>query len=172
MRKLVEGLKRNELDHLVDNTIHFDEYNSKMGRDDAVVTASFKVKFREPALDLVSFLESGYDWILDADISSGEVQDGQYIVFLEMQRSPKNYSQIMSMLDDIQNITNIKPDDWRFKWYKQSQYMPLTKENLEENLPDTPRKYREYVDQFVAVKEQTDNLAGEIANLKRLSGMK
>ena len=172
MRKLVEGLKRNELDHLVDNTIHFDEYNSKMGRDDAVVTASFKVKFREPALDLVSFLESGYDWILDADISSGEVQDGQYIVFLEMQRSPKNYSQIMSMLDDIQNITNIKSDDWRFKWYKQSQYMPLTKENLEENLPDTPSKYREYIDQFVAVKEQTDNLAGEIANLKRLSGMK
>lgn len=172
MRKLVEGLKRNELDHLVDNTIHFDEYNSKMGRDDAVVTASFKVKFREPALDLVSFLESGYDWILDADISSGEVQDGQYIVFLEMQRSPKNYNQIMSMLDDIQNITNIKPDDWRFKWYKQSQYMPLTKENLEENLPDTPSKYREYIDQFVAVKEQTDNLAGEIANLKRLSGMK
>ena len=172
MRKLVEGLKRNELDHLVDNTIHFDEYNSKMGRDDAVVTASFKVKFREPALDLVSFLESGYDWILDADISSGEVQDGQYIVFLEMQRSPKNYNQIMSMLDDIQHITNIKPDDWRFKWYKQSQYMPLTKENLEENLPDTPSKYREYIDQFVAVKEQTDNLAGEIANLKRLSGMK
>jgi hypothetical protein len=171
MRKLVEGVKQNDLDHLVDNTIHFDEYNSKMGRDDAVVTASFKVKFREPALDLVSFLESGYDWILDADISSGEVQDGQYIVFLEMSRNPKNYSQIMSLLDDLKNITNIKPEDWQFKWYKQSQYIPLTKENLEENLPDTPKKYREYVDTFVAVKEQTDNLAGELASLKKLSGI-
>ena len=171
MRKLVEGVRQNDLDHLVDNTIHFDEYNSKMGRDDAVVTASFKVKFREPAMDLVSFLESGYDWILDADISSGEVQDGQYIVFMEMSRNTKNYSQIMSLLDDLKNITNIKPEDWQFKWYKQSQYIPLTKENLEENLPDTPKKYREYVDQFVAVKEQTDNLAGELASLKKLSGI-
>lgn len=171
MHKLLEGLRKHELDHLIDNTIHFDEYNSKMGRDDAVVTASFKVKFREPALDLVSFLESGYDWILDADISSGEVNDGQYIVFLEMQRSPKNYSQIISLLDDLENITNIKPDNWKFKWYKQSDYVPLNRENLEENLPDTPRKYREYIETFVAVKEQTDNLAGELASLKKLSGI-
>lgn len=171
MRKLTEGLKQHDLDHLVDNTIHFDEYNSKMGRDDAVVTASFKLKFREPAMDLVSFLESGYDWVLDADISSGEVKDGQYIVFLEMERSPKNYAQIMSLMDDLQNITNVKPTDWKFKWYKQSQYIPLTKENLEENLPDTPKKYREYIDQFIAVKEQTDNLAGELASLKKLSGI-
>lgn len=171
MRKLMEGLKQGDLNYLVDNTIHFDEYNSKMGRDDAVVTASFKVKFREPAMDLVSFLESGYDWILDADISSGEVRDGQYIVFLEMQRSPKNYTQIISLLDDLENITNIKPGDWQFKWYKQSDYVPLNRENLEENLPDTPRKYREYIDTFVAVKEQTDNLAGELASLKKLSGI-
>lgn len=170
-RNLNEGSRAGDLKYLVTPNVHFDEYNSKMGRDDVVITASFKIKSREPALDLVSFLESGYDWVLDADISSGEVEDGSYIVFLEMQRKESNTKNFMSLLDDLYYLTGIKPTDWKFRWYKDTNYSPLTSENLQEMVPTTPARYKEYIESFEQIKEQTDLLKGEISDLKRLSGI-
>ena len=65
-----EGLQMGDLNYLVKDTIHIDEYNSKMGQAQDVVTLSFKIRDIMPANDLVSFLENGYDWILDADVST------------------------------------------------------------------------------------------------------
>jgi hypothetical protein len=36
-------------------------------------------------MDLVEFIEKGYKFILDADMSAGEENDGQYQVFVEME---------------------------------------------------------------------------------------
>ena len=66
---LSEGLQIGDLNYLVSEKIHIDEYNSKMGQASDVVTLSFKVRNIMPANDLVSYLENGYDWILDADVS-------------------------------------------------------------------------------------------------------
>lgn len=170
-KKLFESIMAGDLDYLIKRKIHFDEYNSKMGRADHVVTASFKVKQREPATDLVSFFETGYDWILDADVSTGEVEDGEYIVFLEMQRRSDLAERITELLGDLQHLTNIKKENWEFKWYKQNHYMPLTKESLSEMVPDSPRKYRESIEQFTKIKEETDDLVSEINRLKKLSGV-
>jgi hypothetical protein len=169
--KLLEGSVAGDLDYLISNKIHFDEYASKMGKADAVSTVSFKVKQKEPAIDLVSFLESGYDWILDADISTGEVRDGEYLVFLEMQRRSDLPQLILELMTDLQYLTNIKPSNWKFKWYKQADYQPLTVEAIRENVPVTPSAYREMQDSFTKVAETAKELAPEIADLKRLSGI-
>ena len=79
---LNEGLRKKDLEYLVGNKIHFDEYDSKMGDPEDVITVSFKVKQRMPSEDLTSFIENGYDWVLDADVSSGEIDDGEFLVFV------------------------------------------------------------------------------------------
>ena len=61
-----------DLNRLVHNELHIDEYKSKMGTDEDVCVISFKVSGKEPGADLVSFIEKGYDFVLDADVSSGE----------------------------------------------------------------------------------------------------
>ena len=38
-----------------------------MGEDPDIVTLSFAVKGDRPAKDLVKFIETGYDFVLDAD---------------------------------------------------------------------------------------------------------
>ena len=48
-----------------------DSYTSKMGEDKDIVVVSFTMKDKAPADDLVKFLESGYSFILDADVSAG-----------------------------------------------------------------------------------------------------
>lgn len=170
--KINEGSVAGDLDYLISNKIHFDEYASKMGKPDAVSVLSFKVKRREPAVDLVSFLESGYDWILDADISTGEVRDGQYLVFLEMQRRSDMPKLILELIQDLQYLTNIKINDWEFKWYKQAEYQPLTIDSLRENVPVTPADYREMQKSFAEVQETVRELLPNIQDLKRLSGIK
>ena len=58
-----------------------------MGEDSDIVTLSFAVKGDQPAKDLVNFIETGYDFVLDADKTSGEQNDGKYRVFVEIERT-------------------------------------------------------------------------------------
>ena len=78
------GLHNNDLDSLVNNIIEIDSYKSKMGNDSDIVTLAFSVLGEEPAKDLENFLEKGYPFVLDADVSSGEQSDGMYKVFVEI----------------------------------------------------------------------------------------
>ena len=71
-----------------------DSFRSKMGEDQDVCVVSFKVKDRSPAKDLMEFIEMGYPFVLDADVSSGEDNNGEYSVFVEISRTPKLAEQI------------------------------------------------------------------------------
>lgn len=130
-----------DLKRLVHNELHIDEYKSKMGDDADVCVVSFKVSGKEPATDLVSFIEKGYDFVLDADVSSGEKEGGDYLVFVELDRTPKLPEQIIEMLDDILNLTGQKPNEWHFRYYKSNQNYELTIDNLRQIMVLTPNDY-------------------------------
>ena len=78
------GLQAKDLRSLVYDIFEIDSFKSKMGEDKDIVVLSFSVKSQEPANDLMNFLEKGYPFVLDADVTSGEQPDGTYKVFVEM----------------------------------------------------------------------------------------
>jgi hypothetical protein len=78
--ELTEGLDPKDLVDRVKPEVHFDEFGAKMGTDDDVIVASFKIMGQAAASDLETFLEKGYDWILDAETSAGEIEDSYYLV--------------------------------------------------------------------------------------------
>lgn len=137
---LFENLEAGDLKRLVNAKLHIDEYKSKMGTDADVCVISFKVGGKEPSMDLVNFIEKGYDWVLDADVSSGEKEDGDYLVFVELRRAPDVPSQIMQLISDIVNLTAQDIDDWQL--YTGKQYVPLTAESIAKATPLTPKKYK------------------------------
>jgi hypothetical protein len=98
---LTEGLEKNDLSRLVHPELHIDEFKSKLGDDADVVVLSFKLASKEPADDLVAFVEKGYTWVLDADKSSGEMDDGSYVVFVELDRNDKSAENIMDLLKEL-----------------------------------------------------------------------
>ena len=110
------GLRQNDLEYTIDNVFEIDSYKSKMGDDADIVTLSFAVKGDQPSEDLVKFIETGYDFVLDADKTSGEQSDGKYRVFVEIERSKKSPDQIIEILDGIKKISN--QQDLRFRYYK------------------------------------------------------
>lgn len=110
-RQLSEGLEAGDLAHLVDHTVTIDEYKSKMGSDEEICVLTFKVQGRDPARDLVSFIEKSYDWVLDADASSGELDDGTYLVFVEIDREADMIDNIITMFEDLERLTSIALQD-------------------------------------------------------------
>lgn len=134
-----EGLEHGDLARLIHPELHVDEFKSKMGDDSDIVVVSFKVVDKEPALDLVNFVEKGYDWVLDADVSSGELSDGEYLVFVELERTPDVTDRIDELLNDLLNLTKQEIGEWRFQYQKGTQ-VPYTVDALAV-IPTTPEEY-------------------------------
>lgn len=142
MHQLNENLEYGDLKRLVHDELHIDEYKSKMGSDEEVCVVSFKVSGKEPSADLVGFIEKGYDWVLDADVSSGEKEGGDYLVFVEMDRRSDVPENIVQLIDDICNLTEQAIEDWRFRYHKSAVEHPLTVEDLSREIPLSPKDYR------------------------------
>ena len=138
-----EGVEMGDLGRLVKPEMTIDEFRSKMGEDKDIVVVGFTILGKEPADDLVNFVEKSYDWVLDADISSGETSDGNYIVFVELQRKPESSEHIYTMLEDMMNLTDQKIEDWVFSYYKGVEKLPVTLENLEKTIIKTPEEYEQ-----------------------------
>lgn len=156
---LFEGLEQDDLARLVHPKIHLDEFKSKMGDDADILVVSFKVKEKDPANDLMSFIERGYDWVLDADVSTGELEDGEYLVFVEMERNPAASKQIEELVNDILNLTGQTMPEWRFQYQKSKLEYPLNSENIRKIVPlradDYIAKYQDddFNDKIDALKE-------------------
>ena len=139
---LSEGLEAEDLAHLVDTVVTVDEYKSKMGSDEEVCVLSFKVQGKDPARDLVSFIEKSYDWVLDADASSGELDDGTYLVFVEIDREADMISNLTVMFDDLERLTGLGAHDWVIKTVKPKQEGDISAESLRKMIPTSPSEYR------------------------------
>ena len=64
------GLKSGDLNNLVYRIFEIDSYKSKMGSDADITVLSFTVYQKQPAVDLVNFIEKGYSFVLDAVIDA------------------------------------------------------------------------------------------------------
>lgn len=143
---LSEGLEQGDLARLVYPTLHIDEFESKMGDDADIIVLSFKVGGKEPALDLMNFVERGYEWVLDSDISSGELDDGEYIVFVEIERTPAAAEHIVSLLSNLMNLTGQKLSDWKFQYRKSSINHNINQEEISNIVPTSSAGYRSKYD--------------------------
>jgi len=96
----------------LDDVITIDEYSAKMGKDSDVVTITFTVYSEQAAKDLTSWFERGYDFVLDASVSDGELEPGKYLVFVEMRRRSAVPDRICQLLEDLETLTGLKLKDW------------------------------------------------------------
>jgi len=138
-KNLKEGLVRGDLKHCVEELFTVDRYSSKMGEDKDVVVIGFTVREKNPAVDLMEFIEKGYNFILDADMSTGEENNGRYQVFAEIQRSNQIGEQLESLLSGIGQLCDV--ESWKFRYQKDSSSLEFNKENINEHVPSSPEDY-------------------------------
>ncbi len=142
-QQLNEGLRSNDLKDMVRNVLNIDTHRSKMGEDRDVCVLSFTVKDRNPAKDLMEFIEKGYNFVLDADVSSGENENGEYLVFVELNRTPKLAENIKELEYGISKLTDI--DNFKFKYYKEDSVHDLREETISSIVPTSPTDFDVFV---------------------------
>jgi hypothetical protein len=141
--QLNEGLEGGDLKRLVHPELHIDQYKSKLGRDEDVAVLSFKVAGKEPGEDLVSFCEKGYEWVIDADVSSGELDDGDYLVFVELERDFDLPKHVVELINDMNNLTEQKIGDWRIRYGTSSTDHDATVNSIADLVPLTAKSYKQ-----------------------------
>lgn len=105
---LTEGLDYEDMQGQVEPKVTVDEYSAKMGKDKDIVTITFTVNSKLAGEDLVSWFERGYDFVLDASTSDGEIEPGKYLVFVEMNRRLAVPERVIELLGDLETLTGLK----------------------------------------------------------------
>lgn len=139
MTNLTESLRADDLKNLVNRVFEIDSYRSKIGDDTEVVVISFTVEYEDAAKDLENFIEMGYDFVLDADTSPGETEDGTYKVFVELERTRHVISQIVEILNGLSKLTGM--DSMKFRYFKGFKSLEATEENLTAIVPVDKESY-------------------------------
>lgn len=133
------SLKANDLRDLIKEIFEIDSYSSKMGEDADVSVLSFEVDIKEAANDLVNFIEKGFGFVLDADVSPGELDDGKYKVFVEIQRDSKLPANIMEIVDGVKKLTGL--ENLKFRYHRNFDSIEATEELLNTKIPKTAQEY-------------------------------
>lgn len=137
---LREALEYKDMDGMMKPTVHVDEFASKMGDDDDIIVVSFFVRSKEAARDLANWFEKGYDWVLDADVSPGEIKPSRYLVYIEMRRRSTAGQKINEVIEDLGTLTEFVASDWTMH-YDDKEY-PWSQETFDRVVPLSPKDYR------------------------------
>ena len=123
-------------------TIHVDEFSSKMGDDDDIIVLSFFVRNEQAAKDLMSWFEKGYDFVLDADRSPGEIKANRYLVFVEIRRRSTAGGHVEQLLNDLNTLTEFEDSsDWTMHY--RGERLPFSRDAFDNTVPLTPKQYRD-----------------------------
>jgi hypothetical protein len=139
---LSESLGYKDMDGLMKATIHVDEFSSKMGDDDDIIVISFFVRNDQAAKDLMMWFEKGYDFVLDADRSPGEIKPGRYLVYVELRRRSTAGAHVEQLLNDLNTLTEFEDSaDWTMHYKDQT--VPFSRDAFDATVPLTPKAYRD-----------------------------
>lgn len=138
---LTEGLDYHDLVGQIMPRVTVDEYAAKMGDDDEIVTVAFIVKGRQVGEDLTDWLEKGYDYVLDAQVSDGELTPGKYLVFVEMDRRSSVPKRIIELIQDMITLTDLPLKEWTIV-VNDEEYEPDEK-ILSQVIVLSPHEYRQ-----------------------------
>jgi len=140
-----EGFSVGDLELVLDPVFTIDEFSSKVGNDDDVTVLSFIVRDKRAAFDLVDFLERGYKFVLDADVSNDNTDIGKYYVFVEMQRKYELPKNILRILSDLRGSSKIKLNEWKFRYVTDDKFRPVSEQEIYNHVPLSAKAYRRVV---------------------------
>jgi len=143
---LFESLGFKDFEGLLKPTIHVDEFSSKMGDDDDIIVISFFVRNAQATKDLMSWFEKGYDFVLDADRSPGEIKPGRYLVYVELRRRSTAGGHVEQLLNDLNTLTEFE-DSAAWTMHYKGKEIPFSRDAFDSTVPLSPKEYRVRTDQ-------------------------
>ena len=113
-KRLEEGLRPGDLQHLILNKVSVDQFEPKTGDEKEVLVMGLYSKDEEPAQDLARFIERGYVGVKDTEVSPGPDEDGNYMVFVEIEKNKETMKRVIEILHDIKSVTTVQ--EWQLNF--------------------------------------------------------
>jgi len=157
MTNLNETLRAGDLRNTVKKVFSVDSHKSKIGDDSSIIVLNFVVDTKDAADDLENFIEMGYDFVLDADSSAGETDEGLYSVFVELERTRHSSKQILEIIEGIKKLAGL--DEMRFRYFKSFKSYDTSLDNLELMVPINKKEYESATE-----KNRLDNFSEFFSN--------
>jgi hypothetical protein len=88
-----------------------------------------------------------------------------------MQRTPDLYEQLTELLKDLDHLTGIGLNEWKFRWYRQNEYEDFSGEMLRKLVPADAKSYTESVENFNKMQAENKRLKDDIHRIRKLSGL-
>ena len=136
-----ESLEYKDMEGLLKPEIHVDEFTSKMGEDDDIIVVSFFVRDPNAAKDLMNWFEKGYDFVIDADRSPGEIKPNRFLVYVEIRRRSTAGAHVEQLLEDLSTLTEFETKDWSMVY--DGKTVPFSRDEFDRTVPLSPKAYRE-----------------------------
>tara|TARA_R110000851_G_scaffold108098_1_gene228950 strand:+ start:920 stop:1468 length:549 start_codon:yes stop_codon:yes gene_type:complete len=160
MTIITESLNYLDMENQVFPIVSVDEYAAKMGTDKDIVTVTFMTKSKLVAEDLVTWFERGYDFILDASISEGELEAGKWLVFVEMERRSWVARRLIGLIRDLETLTGIPVEDYTLNI--DAEEYPLELDIMKQKIILNPAKYQT---------EKEDEVEEELNEMRLQAGL-
>ena len=154
---LIETLRADDLRELLKKVVEIDSFRIKVGKDEDVCVLTFTVDQEDPAKDLEKFFEMGYSFVLDADCTPGELDDGRYRVYVEIERTRRIGEQVFELLEGVMKVTGL--EEMRFRYFKSFKSEPATLENLTATIPKDKEGY-----EIATKRHNLDNFSNFFSN--------
>ena len=109
------SLKHEDLRGTILPTVSIDEFEPKAGENLEVIVVAFYCLDQDPAEDLNTFIQRSPIDTLDVEVSPSTDDDGNYLVFVEMERNDLFPNKFQALLKDVTNVTGKM--DWKVRTY-------------------------------------------------------
>ena len=151
------AIEYKDLVGLVKPVVFCDEFEPKMGEVSDIIVVSFFVRDQQAANDLMNWWEKGYDFVVDADVSPGELKPGRYLVYVEIRRRSNAGQNVWQLLSDLNTLTEFEPEDWTLVY--RDEEVPFTREAFDELVPRTPKEVESEISEELNEMRQAAGLA-------------
>ena len=135
----MKSINHLEMQNYISEKISIDSFAAKLGKDEDVSVLKFQSNNKTVAEDLVNYIETGCNFILDADMSPAKNEQGLYNIFVEIERNEDLPKKIIEVIRDIEQVSGMLP--WQFSFYKNENFYQLTDDNLNTIVPTSPSQY-------------------------------
>jgi hypothetical protein len=95
------------------------------------------------------------------------MDDGDYLVFIELPRDQELAAHVMEIMGDLMNLTDQKLTDWRLKYRHEPGEHSLDEESINDIVPNNSH---EYMSKFG--KNEQEDIHVELDKLKAVAGVK
>lgn len=133
------GLRHGDLHDTVLSKISIDEFEPKTGDIRDVVVVGLQLREQSAGQDLYTFLNNATLEIRDVEVAPNTNEEGNFMVFLEMDRNAEFTEKLSMLLDDISNVSgHLK---WQASTHLTDDYFPVGSAELSEYLITEPDQY-------------------------------